>query len=383
MKEEMSSLKKNHTWELVDQPPGQKLISCKWLYKIKEGIEGVQKPRYKARAVARGFTQRAGIDYNEVFSPVVRHTSIGVILSLTACEDYELEQLDVKTAFLHGNLEETIYMRQLPSFEEGTDNKVCVFKHIPVAAAAAAVDGGDGNEGDSGGDVPAVVVVTMVRRLSREGGGDGDVYDPFLKAGLGYTNPERLKKAIAAQPKMYDGDLIHSNKLVIHSTDSKETLEVAEESQNKMRQKMVQIDYEKLNALYETFVPQQELSVEQTYFSIPSTSNNGSTSKDVLSESSGPKMPTERVKDLFIEDVITVITPSNGKKVDSNHESANKGDAVEPKTVRMNNFSAPIIEDWSSDDKSEVEPIVNVKTVKPVSKKIKSVKTVRETEAPK
>ncbi|GKB10958.1 retrotransposon protein, putative, ty1-copia subclass [Tanacetum coccineum] len=128
MKEEMSSLKKNHTWELVDQPPGQKLVSCKWLYKIKEGIEGVQKPRYKARLVARGFTQRAGIDYNEVFSPVVRHTSIRVILSLTACEDYELEQLDVKTAFLHGNLEETIYMRQPPGFEEGTGNKVCLLK---------------------------------------------------------------------------------------------------------------------------------------------------------------------------------------------------------------------------------------------------------------
>nr|GEW34573.1 retrotransposon protein, putative, Ty1-copia subclass [Tanacetum cinerariifolium] len=91
MEEEMSSLKKNHTWELVDQPPGQKL--------------------------------RAGIDYNEVFSPVVRHTSIRVILSLTAYEDYELEQLDVKTAFLHGNLEKTIYMRQPPGFEEGTGNK--------------------------------------------------------------------------------------------------------------------------------------------------------------------------------------------------------------------------------------------------------------------
>ncbi|GJR72960.1 retrovirus-related pol polyprotein from transposon TNT 1-94 [Tanacetum coccineum] len=128
MEEEMSSLKKNHTWELVDQPLGQKLVSCKWLYKIKEGIKGVQKPRYKARLVARRLTQRAGIDYNKAFSPMVRHTSIRVILSLTACEDYELEQLDVKTSFLHGNLEKTIYIRQPPGFEEGTGNKICLLK---------------------------------------------------------------------------------------------------------------------------------------------------------------------------------------------------------------------------------------------------------------
>ncbi|GJY12245.1 retrotransposon protein, putative, ty1-copia subclass [Tanacetum coccineum] len=126
MEEEMDSLRKNKTWELVDHPAGQKLVSCKWLFKIKEGIEGVQKPRYKARLVARGFTQRAGIDYNEVFSPVVRHTSIRVILALTACKDYELEQLDVKTAFLHGNLEEVIYMKQPPGYEQG--NKVCLLK---------------------------------------------------------------------------------------------------------------------------------------------------------------------------------------------------------------------------------------------------------------
>ncbi|GJR46093.1 putative ribonuclease H-like domain-containing protein [Tanacetum coccineum] len=82
-------------------------------------------------------------------------------------------------------------------------------------------------------------------------------------------------------------------------------------------------------------------------------------------------------------DVITVITPSNGKKIDSNHESANKGNAVEPKTVRKNSFSAPIIEDWNSDDESEVEPNDKVKTVRPSTEKIKSVKTVMETEAPK
>ncbi|GJZ23673.1 retrotransposon protein, putative, ty1-copia subclass [Tanacetum coccineum] len=114
----MDSLRKNKTWELVDHLAGQKLVSCKWLFKIKEWIEGVQKPRYKARLVARGFTQRACIDYNEVFSPVVRHTSIRVILALTTCKDYELKQLDVKTAIIHRNLEEVIYMRQPPGYEQ-------------------------------------------------------------------------------------------------------------------------------------------------------------------------------------------------------------------------------------------------------------------------
>ncbi|GKB76910.1 retrotransposon protein, putative, ty1-copia subclass, partial [Tanacetum coccineum] len=122
MEEEMDSLRKNKTWELVDYTARQKLVSCTWLFKIKEGIEGVQKPRYKSRFVARGFTHRTGIDYNEVFSPVVRHISIRVILALTACKDYELEQLDVKMAFLHGNLKEMICMRQSPGYEQG--NKV-------------------------------------------------------------------------------------------------------------------------------------------------------------------------------------------------------------------------------------------------------------------
>ncbi|GJQ94413.1 retrotransposon protein, putative, ty1-copia subclass [Tanacetum coccineum] len=126
MEEEMDSLRKNKTWELVYPSAGQKLVSSKWLFKIKEGIEGVQKPKFKARLVAGGFTQRACIDYNEVFSPVVRHTSIRVILALTACKDYKLEQLDVKTTFLHGNLKEVIYIRQPPGYEQG--NKVCLLK---------------------------------------------------------------------------------------------------------------------------------------------------------------------------------------------------------------------------------------------------------------
>ncbi|GJZ98691.1 retrovirus-related pol polyprotein from transposon TNT 1-94 [Tanacetum coccineum] len=107
----------------------------------------------------------------------------------------------------------------------------------------------------------------------------------------------------AAQPKMYAGDLIHSNKLVIHSIDSEETLEDTEESRNKMRHKMVQIDYEKLNALYDTFVPQQELSAEQIYFLIPSTSENGSTSKDVPSESPATRVQHQNKTNEMVEKV--------------------------------------------------------------------------------
>ncbi|GKA09339.1 hypothetical protein Tco_0688670 [Tanacetum coccineum] len=92
--------------------------------------------------------------------------------------------------------------------------------------------------------------------------------------GLGYQNPKRLKKAIATQQKMYHGEMLQSTNLKIDPPDSEETLEDAEESRLKMRNKMIQLDFGKLNALYETFVPQKEPSVEQTYFSIPSTSND-------------------------------------------------------------------------------------------------------------
>ncbi|GJZ58047.1 hypothetical protein Tco_0613541 [Tanacetum coccineum] len=111
------------------------------------------------------------------------------------------------------------------------------------------------------------------------------VYDPFLKAGLGYKNPEHLKKVIAAQPKLYHGEKLYYINSKIDSPDFEETLEDAEESQLKMRNKMVQLDYNKLNALYDTFVHQQEPSVDQTYFSIHSTSNISSESKEVKAES--------------------------------------------------------------------------------------------------
>nr|GEU53593.1 hypothetical protein [Tanacetum cinerariifolium] len=119
------------------------------------------------------------------------------------------------------------------------------------------------------------------------------VYDSFLKAGLGYQNPERLKKVIVAQPKLYNGDSLRSANVITDSPDSEETLEDAKESQLKMRNKMVQINYSRLNVLYETFVPQQEFYAKQIYFLIPSTSNNGSESIEVTLELPNLKMPKE------------------------------------------------------------------------------------------
>ena len=129
MVEEMESLNKNKTWELTELPEGKKTVGCKWVYRKKEAVSDKEKERFKARLVAKGYSQRKGIDYDEVFSPVVRHTSIRILLALVASMDMELEQLDVKTAFLHGDLEEVIYMEQPEGFRQPeTEKLVCKLK---------------------------------------------------------------------------------------------------------------------------------------------------------------------------------------------------------------------------------------------------------------
>ena len=99
MDEEMKSLHDNHTWDLTKRPAGSKLVNCKWIFKRKQCIPRVEQGRFKARLVARGFTQREGIDYNDVFSPVVKHRSIRILLSMVTKFDLELEQMNVKIAF--------------------------------------------------------------------------------------------------------------------------------------------------------------------------------------------------------------------------------------------------------------------------------------------
>ena len=110
MKEEMDSLVNNHIWDLVQLPAGKRALHNKWVYRIKEEDGG--KKRYKARLVVKGFAQKKGIDFDEIFSPIVKMTAIKTILSIVAVEDLHLEQLNVKTTFLHGDLEEEIYMEQ-------------------------------------------------------------------------------------------------------------------------------------------------------------------------------------------------------------------------------------------------------------------------------
>jgi hypothetical protein len=109
MKEEMEALLKNKTWTLVSLPEGQKTVECKWVFSIKYKADGSVE-RYKARLMAKGYTQTYGIDYQETLSHVAKLSTVRVLLSLASNLDWPLHQFDVKNAFLHGDLEEEIYM---------------------------------------------------------------------------------------------------------------------------------------------------------------------------------------------------------------------------------------------------------------------------------
>jgi transposase InsO family protein len=123
MKEEFSSLQENKTWTLVDRPTDQRVLPGKWVYKHKRGPNG-HIIRYKARWVIRGDQQREGIDFNETFATVVKPMSYKLIFAIAAALDWEIDQMDVKTAFLYGKVEETVYMEQPTGLNDGS-TKVC------------------------------------------------------------------------------------------------------------------------------------------------------------------------------------------------------------------------------------------------------------------
>ncbi|KAK2452968.1 putative mitochondrial protein [Trifolium repens] len=125
MKAEIEALQKNDTWELTVLPAGCKSIGVKWVYKTKYNEKG-DIDKYKARLVAKGYTQRHGIDFNEVFAPVARWDTIRSILALAANNRWNVFQLDVKSAFLHGELAEDIYVNQPAGYSNG--DKCMVYK---------------------------------------------------------------------------------------------------------------------------------------------------------------------------------------------------------------------------------------------------------------
>ncbi|KAJ9678334.1 hypothetical protein PVL29_020488 [Vitis rotundifolia] len=115
MKKEFSALQRNNTWHLVPLPSNSNIIGCKWVYKLKYKPDGTV-DRYKARLVAQGFTQTLGLDYFETFSPVVKASTIRIILAVALSFNWSVHQLDVQNAFLHGDLEEHVFMHQPPGF---------------------------------------------------------------------------------------------------------------------------------------------------------------------------------------------------------------------------------------------------------------------------
>jgi hypothetical protein len=125
MSDEFDALLRNKTWHLVPSRPSLNIIDCKWVFKIKQKPDG-SVDRYKAHLVAKGFKQQYGIDYDATFSPVVKPTTIRLLLSLAVSRGWVIRQIDIQNAFLHGFLDEEVYMKQPPGFEDSVyPDRIC------------------------------------------------------------------------------------------------------------------------------------------------------------------------------------------------------------------------------------------------------------------
>ena len=128
MQEEFDAQRRNSTWELVPPSPSQNIIGCRWVYKIKRNTDGTVS-HYKAHLVAKGFHQRSGVDFSETFSPVVKSTTIRILLTLAVYNGWSLRQLDVNKAFLQGTFHEDVFMQQPLGFVDSSySDHVCHLK---------------------------------------------------------------------------------------------------------------------------------------------------------------------------------------------------------------------------------------------------------------
>ena len=123
MSKELDVLHKNHTWDMIGLPPCQSIVGCRWVYKVKIKADGSVE-RYKACLVAKGFTQEYGIDYEETFALVDRLTSVRCLIAVTAIRHWPLYRMDVKNAFLNGDLPQEVYMQPPPGCTHSS-HQVC------------------------------------------------------------------------------------------------------------------------------------------------------------------------------------------------------------------------------------------------------------------
>lgn len=127
MQKEIRALEDNETWVMEELPLGKKALGCKWVYKIKYHADGTVE-RYKARLIIFGNHQVEGIDYNETFAPIAKMVTVRAFLAVAAAKNWELHQMDVHNAFLHGDLDEQVYMKFSPGFNAGKPGLVCRLK---------------------------------------------------------------------------------------------------------------------------------------------------------------------------------------------------------------------------------------------------------------
>ncbi|CAM8920979.1 unnamed protein product [Rhodiola kirilowii] len=126
MEKEINVLQNNNTWHITDLSPGKNFVCSKWIYRVKRKSDGSIK-RYKARLVARGFTQLERLDYHETFAPLVKMNTVRTLLAIASSKGWPLYQLDVDNAFLYGHLDEEVYMTLPVGFYkiEKSQGKVC------------------------------------------------------------------------------------------------------------------------------------------------------------------------------------------------------------------------------------------------------------------